>query len=54
MVNLKTIATLFLIIGAVIFGIRIITPEDSWQCQNGIWVRHGSPNTPQPTTTCEK
>jgi len=54
MVNFKTIAILLLIVGAVIFGIRLITPEDAWVCQDGAWVQHGSPDSPQPSTPCSK
>jgi len=45
-----------LIIGIIIITaaiiLRLTSSEDSWICQNGEWVKHGSPNSPQPTTLC--
>jgi len=45
-----------LIIGIIIIVVaivlRITSSEDDWVCQNGEWVKHGSPSAPQPTTTC--
>ncbi|MCX6745004.1 MAG: GerMN domain-containing protein [Candidatus Parcubacteria bacterium] len=26
--------------------------EDTWLCQNGVWVKHGNPNASMPTTGC--
>ena len=26
-------------------------PEDTWLCQNGQWVAHGTPSTPKPDST---
>ncbi len=31
---------------------RFSTPEDSWVCENGTWVRHGQPADPAPVTGC--
>ncbi|MFH1046716.1 MAG: DUF2178 domain-containing protein [Patescibacteria group bacterium] len=49
------------IVAAIIIGfllltvsLRISSPEDSWLCENGAWVRHGQPAEPQPTTACQK
>jgi hypothetical protein len=28
------------------------SPEDSWLCQNGQWIRHGNPSSPMPTSGC--
>jgi putative hemolysin len=36
--------------GAALFFIR--GNEDTWLCQDGQWVRHGSPAKPMPTTPC--
>ena len=33
--------------------LRLVTPEDTWVCQNGAWVKHGQPATPQPTGGCQ-
>ncbi len=41
-------------VGAIIFlGARLLTPEDTWLCQNGTWVKHGNPSLPMPTGACE-
>ena len=39
-------------VGVVLVAIRIFTPEDTWLCQNGTWIKHGSPSMPMPTTGC--
>lgn len=47
---------LLIVIGVVIVAIfiaRFISPEDSWVCQKGEWVAHGSPAVEKPTTKCE-
>lgn len=37
----------------ILFLFRFLSPEDSWVCQNGEWIKHGSPTVEQPTTKCE-
>lgn len=51
---------LILVVGIVIFitlavvaALRVINPEDTWICNNGIWVQHGQPSSAMPTETCE-
>ncbi|HLN18608.1 MAG TPA: GerMN domain-containing protein [Patescibacteria group bacterium] len=45
---------IIIIATAVIFGIRLFSGnEDGWICENGQWAKHGNPNSPMPTTTCE-
>jgi hypothetical protein len=36
----------------VLFAVRIISGEDSWICQNGLWVKHGAPSKPKPVGVC--
>jgi len=38
----------------IIFTLRFILggPEDTWLCQKGVWVKHGNPAIPPPTTGC--
>jgi len=36
----------------LIASLRILTPEDTWICADGQWVRHGYPNTDLPTKIC--
>lgn len=50
---MKTIAVVLLIIIAIIFGIRMLTPEDTWVCENGTWQMHGHPNQAMPSAICE-
>ncbi|MEA3398377.1 MAG: GerMN domain-containing protein [Patescibacteria group bacterium] len=41
---------------AIIFGWRFLFggSEDNWLCQDGEWIKHGSPSAPRPTSGCEK
>jgi len=32
---------------------RLLTQEDTWICEDGVWVAHGAPSVPQPTGSCE-
>jgi glucan phosphoethanolaminetransferase (alkaline phosphatase superfamily) len=36
----------------VLAAARLISPEDTWLCQNGQWVKHGNPSAQKPTTGC--
>jgi len=31
---------------------RFVTPEDTWLCQDGRWVKHGSPSQEMPIKPC--
>lgn len=47
----------FMILAAValffiVFALRFATPEDTWICSAGEWVKHGAPYAPKPTTPC--
>ncbi len=51
----KTILTILMVIvavGVVILGVRFLSGEDDWICQEGVWVKHGNPSAPQPTKPC--
>lgn len=37
---------------AIIAVVRFWTPEDTWLCQDGVWVKHGNPEQAMPTTVC--
>lgn len=50
--NLIILAVILIIIGVIIL-FRILTPEDTWICQNGEWVKHGNPTAPQPVNSCK-
>ncbi len=51
---IKSVLVILLLLVAIFFGFRLLTPEDSWVCENGFWNQHGKPSTPMPTTPCEK
>ena len=53
--NKKILYGLFglaLFVAATIFGLRLLSGEDDWICQNGQWVKHGNPSFPAPTIEC--
>jgi hypothetical protein len=41
------------IVFIAIIALRFFTPEDTWLCQKGEWVKHGQPSNPAPTTLCQ-
>ncbi len=41
------------ILFALVLFIRFLTPEDTWICKNGQWIKHGNPVSSQPATTCK-
>lgn len=43
----------FLIVVAVLFVVRGVSPEDSWVCIDGVWIKHGSPSSLAPMGGCE-
>lgn len=45
---------LLIIAFLVIIAIRIFTPEDTWICQNGQWVKNGNPRSSMPNKSCIK
>ena len=37
----------------VVAGLRFLSgDEDTWLCVNNVWVKHGQPSAPAPTTSC--
>lgn len=48
---LGAIVILTLILTTIII-LRLASPEDTWLCQNGQWVKHGRPAGPAPTAGC--
>jgi len=49
---MKKLIIVVVIVVLAIFTLRLLSPEDTWFCQNGQWVKHGNPSSPQPTTGC--
>ncbi|HPN80939.1 MAG TPA: Gmad2 immunoglobulin-like domain-containing protein [bacterium] len=37
---------------AIIIFLRLTSPEDTWLCQDGQWVKHGQPTEAAPATGC--
>lgn len=56
MKNLNKRILLILIIGgmlAVLVLLRFLTPEDTWVCDEGQWVKHGNPAASMPDGECK-
>lgn len=45
-------SAVIIIILIALFSIRSFSGEDNWICQNGSWIRHGNPSSPEPSTPC--
>lgn len=48
----KIVIVVLLITLAVFFGLRILSPEDTWICDKGMWIQHGHPKSPMPLAEC--
>ncbi|SRR3989339_1640468 len=46
------IVLLVILVLAVIVFLRFSSPEDTWLCENGEWIKHGNPSEAQPMTGC--
>ena len=49
----KLIALVIVFIVFLTIFIRLFSGEDSWNCKNGQWVKHGQPAVPAPITICK-
>lgn len=49
--NFLLLLSSFVIISAFVI-IRLSSPEDTWICQDGNWIKHGNPLSTKPTGTC--
>ena len=48
------IIVIFLVVAFVFAALMFLRgDEDTWLCQDGQWVAHGSPSTLKPQTPCE-
>jgi len=43
-----------IIIMIIMAGLRLLSGEDDWMCQEGVWVQHGHPDFPAPSVECKK
>ena len=48
----KKILIALVIVFIAVVALRFFTPEDTWLCQGGEWVKHGSPSVSKPTEIC--
>lgn len=48
----KFIIAIIIILAIIAIVVILRSPEDSWICQNGQWVKHGNPSSPMPTSGC--
>lgn len=46
------IVLLVILVLVVISFLRFSSPEDTWLCENGEWIKHGNPSEAQPVTNC--
>ncbi len=46
------ILAVIVVAAAAILGIRFLSGEDTWICDDGEWVKHGNPSAPKPTESC--
>lgn len=54
MKNFKKYSLVFsilIVIGAILI-FRFISPEDTWICKDGKWIKHGNPRAEKPTLGC--
>lgn len=47
------IVAIAVVVGLAILGVRLLSGEDNWICQDGEWVKHGNPSAAKPTEGCE-
>lgn len=43
-----------ILVSALIF-LRVVLggDEDTWLCEDGVWIQHGQPSAPMPTYECK-
>jgi hypothetical protein len=46
------IVSIIILAFVIITGLRFMSLEDSWICQNGQWIKHGNPSAPVPAAGC--
>lgn len=52
--SLKVISGIFLLAIVLVLGAWFVLGgmEDSWICENGVWVKHGNSQKPKPVSDC--
>jgi len=49
----KSIYIIIVVLILVFFILRLLSPEDTWICLKGEWVKHGNPSFEKPMTPCQ-
>lgn len=49
---MKKIILIITVIILIIIGIRLLSNEDDWICQDGQWIKHGNPKSAMPISFC--
>jgi len=52
--SIYVLVGVLLILLLAVVGLRLLSGEDSWICENGQWIEHGHPDFPAPAVECEK
>lgn len=47
-----TVVVILVLFFIIFFGLRLLSPEDAWICQNDTWIKHGQPSNPAPSKGC--
>ncbi len=50
--NRKILIGIGIFLAIIAIAVILRSPEDSWICDNGQWVKHGNPSSPMPTEPC--
>ncbi len=47
-------AIIVIVLLAALLAVRFLIggDEDTWLCENGVWVEHGHPSAPMPSAAC--
>src|SRR4030042_2151106 len=48
----KILFAIGIVIAIAIVLLILRSPEDSWRCENGQWIKHGNPSASMPTEPC--
>lgn len=47
-----TLGMIIVVAAGLLLFLRFLTPEDTWICSKGQWVKHGNPSVAKPTKQC--
>jgi hypothetical protein len=52
MKNVAVIVSAILLLASGVLAARFASAEDTWVCEEGIWIPHGVPDQPMPEERC--